>query len=175
MPDDNSWGEPQEIPRDRFGNLIMPEMNPRPPMPSRSKPLRLLTADDSRDGKVLEKYCWAQFDHEVVIRVPIPDDVRKSKDVHVRYTERNIEVWLKKDNIPILKHELWNKIDVDESNWSLVPGETIDITLLKIDNIPEWKKDRSSEKWPVLTTDDTDHLSFPEPEENFPKSPGVMF
>jgi hypothetical protein len=96
-----------------------------PPVPPRTKPINLITPADSTNGKVTDKYCWSQELGEVVIRIPIPDDVKKGKDVHVSIEKNRIEAWFKKDGIPILKNELEGTVRLDESDWTLCPGEAL--------------------------------------------------
>jgi hypothetical protein len=122
-------------PRRRMGFGGEEEPEPYlPSVPSRSKPLSIITSSDSTNGKVLEKYCWSQDLEDIVVRIPVPEDIRKGADVHVQIKKRFLEVWLKRDNVdspPIINQYLWKDIDVSESHWTLVPGEAIDITLAK--------------------------------------------
>jgi len=132
------WRKYQEDP------IKNPKINWAPFVQKRTKPLSIITDADFTNGKQMDKYCWSQDIQELIVRVPIPNDVKKGKDVHVEIKKKFLEVWLMSDKIPILNHELEDDIDVRESFWTLCPGEAVNINLVKVVN----------RYWGVLTKDD---------------------
>jgi len=126
--------------KDQMGNQESPPVGSAnlPPVPHRSKPKSILTCSDSVNGKVMEKYAWSQQLDELVIRVPLPAEIVKGSQVHVKYTKRQIGIWWKEESEEgglnvVLNTYLMHAIDVSESDWTLVPGEAINITLGKLE------------------------------------------
>jgi len=96
--------------------------------------------NDCFNGGKTDKYCWSQTISDIELKVPIPSCF-KSKDFSIDIQSHTINVSLKKDPPPasgleskvILTGKLKEKIKCDESLWSLVPGQHIEINLEKFE------------------------------------------
>ncbi|CAL1272868.1 unnamed protein product [Larinioides sclopetarius] len=89
---------------------------------------------DSYNGACYEGYSWAQTIRDTDIHIKVPTHVTSAKHVQVTIQHTHIKVELLKDNEwSILKEgDLSCRINVEESTWTLVPGEEIHICLQKI-------------------------------------------
>lgn len=101
--------------------------------------MRSKTADNSEmnavNGAVKDLYAWTQTIDDLEVRVPVPQNIKKGKQVKVQLQTSSLEV-------NILEGAAWRTmvtghlaytIRVEESLWSLVPGEHILINLEKKD------------------------------------------
>jgi len=97
--------------------------------------------NDCFNGGKTDKYCWSQTISDVDLKVPIPQFVSKSKDLSIDIQSHNINVSLKRDPPPdsglesklILSGTLKEKIKCDESLWSFVPSQHVEINLEKFE------------------------------------------
>jgi len=103
--------------------------------------------DEDSKGKVkpnagngcdLEKYRWTQTLQEVEISIPLPFKV-KSRDIKVDWGRSSIKAGLK-NAPPLLEGELSNNIKVEECNWYLDNGNTLVLSLEKINKMEWWSK-----------------------------------
>lgn len=95
---------------------------------------------DIHNGADLGHYSWTQTLTDVDIRVPVPAGVRKSKQVKVSIESRGLNVQLT-DNPPpddpkfpskqLMQGRLTYQVKIDDSLWSLVPGDSLQINLEK--------------------------------------------
>lgn len=78
----------------------------------------LQQAVDGTDGvaKAEEGYSWTQTEDEVEVVVPLPKDAA-SKDVHVKYMPKSLEVKYQKDPLVVLS--LFARVDPDGCTWTL--------------------------------------------------------
>ena len=58
---------------------------------------------DSFNGAVTDKYSWAQTHIDVDVKVPIPDFVKKSRDIEVEIKPDKLRISLK-NNPPVGKY-----------------------------------------------------------------------
>ncbi|GAB6026693.1 hypothetical protein CHUAL_013204 [Chamberlinius hualienensis] len=88
---------------------------------------------ESYNGAVLDNYTWSQTIADVDLRIPVPNDVKSSKMVLVELHHRHLKVSIKQlDNWKSLVDGDFSwKINLDNSLWTLVPGEHIHINLGK--------------------------------------------
>lgn len=103
--------------------------------------------DEDSKGKVkpnagngcdLEKYQWTQTLQEVEITIPLPMKV-KSRDITVVWGRRSIKAGLK-NAPPILEGELYNQVKAEECNWYLDNGNTLVLSIEKINKMEWWSK-----------------------------------
>lgn len=78
----------------------------------------LQQAVDGTDGiaKSEEGYSWTQTEDELEVVVPLPKDAT-SKDVHVKYLPKSIEVKCQKE--PLISLSLFARVDPDGCTWTL--------------------------------------------------------
>jgi len=106
-----------------------------PPTPINTKPTRkdLITPLDYKNGRNFEKeaYCWGQDLKELTIRIIVPENVRKSNQLKVKIQRHFLEVRVIEGNKVLCRGYFTDKIKESETCWTLVPGETLDIVLVK--------------------------------------------
>lgn len=106
----------------------------------------------SYNGGVTEKYVWSQSVTDVTVQITVPKGT-KSKNVFnflkflvikpktklfVDFQPQHLKVMLKSSNTVILDGDLYDKIKVEDSIWSIEDGERVILTLEKAgENI--WK------------------------------------
>ncbi|XP_042870189.1 nuclear migration protein nudC-like [Penaeus japonicus] len=88
------------------------------------------------NGCDLENYRWTQTLQEVEVVIPLNLKV-KSRDVVVEYGRKSIKAGLR-NAPPILQGELYNEIKVEECNWYLDNGNTVVLSLEKINKMEWW-------------------------------------
>lgn len=119
--------------------------------------------DEDSKGKVkpnagngcdLEKYQWTQTLQEVEVTIPLPIKV-KSRDITVVWGRRSIKAGLK-NAPPILEGELYNQIKGEECNWYLDNGNTLVLSIEKINKMEWWSK--------LVTTDPEINTKKVQPE-----------
>lgn len=73
---------------------------------------------DGDDGvaKVEDGYSWTQTEEEVEIVVAVPKDTA-SKDIHVKYLPKSLQILVRKKEL--LKLELFDRVDTDGCTWTL--------------------------------------------------------
>eukprot|EP00903_Cladosiphon_okamuranus_P012255 g11493.t1 len=102
-------------------------------------------ADDEDDdtpppvgnGGKTDKYEWTQVLQELSVVVPVPEG-SKSRDVVCDITKSRLRVGLK-GQPPIIDGEMYNKVKVDDSFWTLEDGKEISIALQKENQMEWWK------------------------------------
>jgi len=113
-----------------------------PTLEESSKPKPSLESD-SYNGAVTDRYSWAQMHGDVDVKVPVPKFVKKSKDIEVKITADMLKIALRQDPPPdsqltsrvIVDGKLTQRIRHEESIWSLVPGECLQIHLEKANEL----------------------------------------
>lgn len=89
-------------------------------------------------------YTFKQTLQDVTVTVPIPAGTR-AKQLDVSLKKRAVSAKLKGSDDFLIKGELFNDIDLDESTWSVVDNAELVLSLEKINN-QEW--------WPHVVTSD---------------------
>ncbi|GFT69547.1 nudC domain-containing protein 3 [Nephila pilipes] len=89
---------------------------------------------DSYNGASYDDFSWSQTIGDLDIHIKVPCEVTSGKQVHVDIQHTHIRVELVKDDkLYVLKEgDLTWKINVEESAWTLIPGEEINICLHKM-------------------------------------------
>nr|XP_045600251.1 nuclear migration protein nudC-like isoform X2 [Procambarus clarkii] len=90
------------------------------------------------NGCDLDKYRWTQSLQEVEVWVPLGVKV-KSRDVVVEWGRRTVKAGLR-NATPILQGDLYNEVKVEECNWFLENGNTLVLTLEKINKMEWWSR-----------------------------------
>lgn len=89
------------------------------------------------NGLDLEKYTWSQSLSDCTVIVSVTKGT-KSKFVEVDIKRDYLKVGLKGEE-PVLQGKLKHAVLVDESYWSLVDGEAIEVFLQKQDRMKWWE------------------------------------
>ena len=92
------------------------------------------TSGDCYNGAITDEYSWSQTIREIDVKVPVPKEIQKSKDVKVLIESDRIEISLGPLTSP-LKHirgNLAHAVVKSECYWNLTPGEAIYIWLHKV-------------------------------------------
>lgn len=107
---------------------------------SSASPAAVDVSDNIHNGADLGHYSWTQTLTDVDIRIPVPAAVRKAKQVKVSIESRSLSVQLT-DNPPandpkftsmeLVQGTLPFQVKCDDSLWSLVPGDSLQINLEK--------------------------------------------
>ncbi|KAF8786923.1 nudC domain-containing protein 3-like [Argiope bruennichi] len=89
---------------------------------------------DSYNGACYDDYSWAQTIRDADIHIKVPANVTSGKQVRVNIQHAHVKVELMKNNewSTLKEGDLSWRINVEESTWTLVPGEEIHICLQKI-------------------------------------------
>ncbi|CAF4319926.1 unnamed protein product [Rotaria socialis] len=84
---------------------------------------------ETYNGAERELYCWTQTISDIDVRVKIPKQIKKGKEIKVNLTKQHIKVDLIESNEikTIIDSDLPWPIRAEESTWSLVPGEYIHV------------------------------------------------
>ncbi|XP_071960665.1 nudC domain-containing protein 3-like [Antedon mediterranea] len=95
-----------------------------------------LSQADTFNGAICDTYWWSQSIKDVDIKVAVPHHVRKAKQLDVNIQASSIKVALKpteQNKTPevLVEGKLKNQIRTDESMWSLIPGECVQLNLEK--------------------------------------------
>ncbi|XP_053648931.1 nudC domain-containing protein 3 isoform X3 [Cherax quadricarinatus] len=102
---------------------------------------------DTTNGAVRDSYAWTQTIEDMEVRVTVPDNVLRGKQVRVILQASFIEVGVQEPGLvwhTLLKGKLIHNIKAEESLWSLLPGEHISIHLEKSEEC-WWDRLMSSE------------------------------
>ncbi|XP_075230890.1 nudC domain-containing protein 3 [Lycorma delicatula] len=106
-------------------------------------------ASDIYNGADRGTYRWSQTVGELDVIIPVPECIKKSKEVDVLVTDSKLSVKIKDQADPtgwksLVDGELSYKVNKEDSIWSLSPGQQISI---------HWEK--SEERWwdAVLTSE----------------------
>ncbi|XP_018410183.1 PREDICTED: nudC domain-containing protein 3 [Nanorana parkeri] len=91
------------------------------------------TDPDSYNGAVRKNYVWSQDYSDLEIKVPVPKDVVKGRQVSVDLRTKYIRVVLRdaQGEQVLMDGNLTHKINAETSLWSLEPGKCISISLSK--------------------------------------------
>ncbi|KHJ46945.1 CS domain protein [Trichuris suis] len=93
---------------------------------------------NSGNGADLPDYSWTQTLKEV--QVPLKTKVPlKSRDVHCVIDAKHLKVGVR-GQPPIIDGELYNKIKIEESMWTLEDGKVAAVHLEKLDKMNWWEK-----------------------------------
>ena len=92
-----------------------------------------VTVPNAGNGADLSRYSWTQTLQEVVVSTPIPKGTR-GRDCAVKITPTAISLGLKGQDA-ILSGDLWASVKPDDSLWSIVDGNTLEITLQKVGTV----------------------------------------
>ncbi|XP_053125911.1 nudC domain-containing protein 3 [Hemicordylus capensis] len=89
---------------------------------------------DSYNGAVRENYTWSQDYSDLEIKVPVPKDIRKGRQVSVDIGSSSIRVAVLEGSGQrvLMEGTLTHKINTENSVWSLEPGKCILINLSKV-------------------------------------------
>ncbi|MGH0190452.1 UNVERIFIED_CONTAM: hypothetical protein FKN15_046222 [Acipenser sinensis] len=99
------------------------------------KKLELFQANpDSYNGAVRENYTWSQDYTDLEIRVPVPKDVVKGRQVLVDIQSVSLRVAVLEGGSErvLMDGRLTHRINTENSLWSLVPAECVLVSLLPI-------------------------------------------
>ncbi|XP_069164943.1 nudC domain-containing protein 3 isoform X2 [Procambarus clarkii] len=91
---------------------------------------------DTTNGAVRDLYAWTQTVEDVEVRVTVPDNIMRGKQVRVVLQTSSVEVGVQEPDMEwhtLLKGRFSHNIKSEESVWSLVPGEHVSIHLEKSD------------------------------------------
>ncbi|XP_054711634.1 nudC domain-containing protein 3-like [Uloborus diversus] len=88
---------------------------------------------DSYNGARYEDYCWAQTIKDIDLRIKVPPRVATGKQVQVTIKQSHLKTEMFDSNqwVTLKCGDLPSKINVQESTWTLIPGEHIHICLQK--------------------------------------------
>ncbi|CAF0839601.1 unnamed protein product [Adineta steineri] len=88
---------------------------------------------ETYNGAERDLYLWTQTINDIDVRVKIPKNIKKGKEVKVNLTKQHIKVDIIESNTfkTIIDSDLPWAIRAEDSTWSLVPGEYILISMEK--------------------------------------------
>ncbi|XP_067005129.1 nudC domain-containing protein 3 [Anabrus simplex] len=91
---------------------------------------------DSYNGAVRDGYRWAQTISDIDVQVTVPPYVRKGRNVRVDVTATTLSVSILEENSSdqwrsLVYGELCHRTNKDDSVWSLVPGQYVQLHLEK--------------------------------------------
>ncbi|XP_029460084.1 nudC domain-containing protein 3 [Rhinatrema bivittatum] len=91
------------------------------------------TNSDSYNGAVRDNYVWSQDYTDLEIKVPVPKEIRKGREVSVDLHTDSIRVAVREGNDErvLMEGKLTRKINTETSLWSLEPGKCVLINLSK--------------------------------------------
>ncbi|KAG7167712.1 nudC domain-containing protein 3-like [Homarus americanus] len=120
---------------------------------------------DSTNGAVKDSYAWTQTIEDLEVRIPVPEKVLRGKQVRVTLQTSSFEVEVQEPASVwqmLLTGKFPHSIKVEESLWSLVPGEHISIHL-----------EKSEERWwdKLLTSEDSIDLKKINAERDYASLP----
>ncbi|XP_072515598.1 nudC domain-containing protein 3 isoform X2 [Salminus brasiliensis] len=92
---------------------------------------------DSYNGAVRENYSWSQDYTDVEVRVFVPPSIVKGRQVSVNLQSSGVRVAVKDgaSEKVLLEGEFTNKINTENSLWSLEPGSCVLLSLSKIGEV----------------------------------------
>ncbi|XP_033099558.1 nudC domain-containing protein 3-like [Anneissia japonica] len=97
---------------------------------------KAISEADTFNGAMCDTYSWSQSLKDVDIKVPVPQHIKKAKQLMVEVQSDSIKVALK-SNEPsgspevLVEGKLKAQIKTEESMWSLIPGECVQLNLEK--------------------------------------------
>ncbi|XP_068675149.1 nudC domain-containing protein 3-like [Montipora foliosa] len=92
---------------------------------------------DCYNGAVLDRYSWSQTIRDIEIKIPVPIEITKGRDVGVEIKSTHLKVWLKKGVSPttgnsvLLEGKLQRRVKCEESMWLLEGGKFVIVNLEK--------------------------------------------
>ncbi|CAM9937541.1 unnamed protein product, partial [Laminaria digitata] len=89
------------------------------------------------NGGRTEKYEWTQTLQELSVVVPIPEGL-KSRDIVCDITKSRLRVGVRGQPL-LVDGEMYNKVKVDDSFWTLEDGKEVNIALQKENQMEWWK------------------------------------
>ncbi|XP_057675204.1 nudC domain-containing protein 3 [Corythoichthys intestinalis] len=109
---------------------------------SSEKPSMKTSASDSEsyNGAVRDKYKWSQDYNDVEVRVFVPEEVVKGKQVSVNLSNGSVRVCVRvgAEERTLLDGNFAHKINTENSLWSLDPGKCVVLSLNKSSEV-WWK------------------------------------
>lgn len=90
------------------------------------------------NGFAYEHYIWSQTLQEAEVRVPLLTTNVKSKMMDVHLTQTGLRVGLKGKE-PLVQGELFGRIKVEDSMWTIEDGKTVVVHLVKFNQMEWWK------------------------------------
>ncbi|XP_056427233.1 nudC domain-containing protein 3 isoform X2 [Hyla sarda] len=126
------------------------------------------TESDSYNGAVRDNYIWSQDYADVEIKVPVPKDVVKGRQVSVDMSSTCIRVAMRdgQGERVLMDGNFTHKINAESSLWSLEPGKCISISLSKCGEV-WWNAvlegeekidiDKINKERSMATVDDEEH------------------
>ncbi|XP_037074727.1 nudC domain-containing protein 3-like [Pollicipes pollicipes] len=88
------------------------------------------SASDCHNGAVRDGYSWSQTIGDVTVRVPVPPATRRARQVSVDLAADRVAVRLAEGDV-LLDGRLHRPIQAPESTWSLLPGDSVQLSLEK--------------------------------------------
>ncbi|XP_030057596.1 nudC domain-containing protein 3 [Microcaecilia unicolor] len=91
------------------------------------------TNSDSYNGAVRDNYIWSQDYTDLEIKVPVPKEIRKGRQVSVDLHSDSIRVAVREGSgeTVLVEGKLTHRINTETSLWSLEPGKCVLINLSK--------------------------------------------
>ncbi|TWW66220.1 nudC domain-containing protein 3 [Takifugu flavidus] len=92
---------------------------------------------DSYNGAVRENYSWSQDYSDVEVRVFVPKTIIKGRQVTVSLQPNSVKVCVRDgaEEKTLMEGELTNKINTENSLWSLEPGNCVILSLSKTSEV----------------------------------------
>lgn len=90
------------------------------------------------NGFAYEHYMWSQTLQEAEVRIPLLATNVKSKMLDVNLTQTALRVGFKGKD-PLVKGDLFARIKVEESMWTIEDGKTVVVHLVKANQMEWWK------------------------------------
>ncbi|XP_029693094.1 nudC domain-containing protein 3 isoform X6 [Takifugu rubripes] len=92
---------------------------------------------DSYNGAVRENYSWSQDYSDVEVRVFVPKTIIKGRQVTVSLQTNSVKVCVRDgaEEKTLMEGELTNKINTENSLWSLEPGNCVILSLSKTSEV----------------------------------------
>ncbi|XP_049593552.1 nudC domain-containing protein 3 isoform X2 [Syngnathus scovelli] len=133
--------EPSAIPQ-AAGPGGVAQMDGKAAASHSDKPNRIGSAldSDSYNGAVRDKYQWSQDYNDVEVRVFVPEEVVKGKQVSVSLRNDGMRVCVRAgtEEQTLVEGKFSHKINTENSLWSLEPGKCVVLSLNKSSEV-WWK------------------------------------
>ena len=85
---------------------------------------------DTHNGAARDNYSWSQTISDLTVQVPVPSEVRRARQVSVQLRNDRASVHLTGGK-ELMSGRLHRPIRADESTWSLLPGDCVQLSLEK--------------------------------------------
>uniref|UniRef100_T1JKP9 CS domain-containing protein n=1 Tax=Strigamia maritima TaxID=126957 RepID=T1JKP9_STRMM len=89
---------------------------------------------ESYNGAIRDTYTWSQNIQEVDVHVQVPDDIIRGKQVKVDFSHTHLSVGIieNNENKILMEGDLSWKVNVENSCWTLRPGQAVHVNLEKV-------------------------------------------